>query len=265
MSREEKIIQAFVDLADTLVGDFDVIELLQQLTASCCEILNVTDVAVLLAYPGPDLYSPVPCDPSPALSSVLEPAAHTGPAADAYRTETAVTPGLLSTAPASWHPFTQAARSAGYTHAAAVPLRLRQDTLGSLLLLRTADSPIPPADLSLAQAFADATTIGLVHTGATQNGNPHTVTEQLRTTMHSRILIEQAKGFYAAQRNVRPDDAFTAMRDHARRHGLRLTDVARGIVTTGDLLEPAGDRLTEPRTPGTSCDDPTAGQELLND
>ncbi|GHE96719.1 ANTAR domain-containing protein [Streptomyces fumanus] len=236
MSREEKIARTFVHLADSLVDDYDVIDLLQHLTLSCRDLLDATDVAVLLAYPGPDLYSPVPCDPSPALAAVLDPAARQGPAVDACRTAAAVAPGPLATAPAAWRDFTEAARRTGYTHAAAVPVRLRRDTLGSLLLLSTGDGPLPPADLRLAQAFADATALGLLN--ARPAGRPHTISEQLHDALHSRIVIEQAKGFLAERDSLSADDAFAALRDHARRHGVPLTEVARTVVTTGRLRPP---------------------------
>ncbi|MGW6063158.1 ANTAR domain-containing protein [Streptomyces sp. NPDC055189] len=236
MSRERKIAETFVELADTLVADFDVIDFLQQLTVRCRDIFAVADVAVLLAYPGPQLYSPAPCDPGPALTRVLDLALREGPALDAYRTSRTVSPGNLAHAPEAWLDFTTLAREAGYTYASAVPMRLREETIGSLLLLRATDSPLPADDLALARAFADAATIGLLHAHSLQR--TETLNEQLHTALHSRITIEQAKGFLAAYRNIPLDDAFQAMRRHARHHRLLLTDVARHVLTTGDLPAP---------------------------
>ncbi|MFH8406015.1 ANTAR domain-containing protein [Streptomyces sp. NPDC018019] len=233
MSREEKIARTFVELADTFVADFDVIDFLEQLTCRCRDIFAVDDAAVLLAYPGPHLHSPAPCDPSPALTKLLELALREGPALDAYRTAAAVTPGELARAPAAWHGFTAQARRAGYSYACAVPLRLRRQTLGALLLLRTADSPLPADDLITAQAFADAATIGLLHARTLKHTD--TVNEQLHTALHSRILIEQAKGFLAAHHNISLGDAFGTMRHHARSHHFLLHDVAQHVVATGDL------------------------------
>ncbi|MEV8318024.1 ANTAR domain-containing protein [Streptomyces sp. NPDC059900] len=247
MSRERKIAETFVELADTLVAEFDVIDFLHQLTVRCRDIFAVADVAVLLAYPGPQLYSPAPCDPSPALSKVLELALTGGPGLDAYRTSAAVSPGNLAHAHehVGWQDFTPLAREAGYTYASAVPLRLREETIGSLLLLRATDSPLPADDFALAQAFADAATIGLLHARSVRHSE--TLNEQLSTALHSRVTIEQAKGFFAAQRNVSLDDAFTTMRRHARHHRLLLTDVARHVVGTGGLPEPPS--ASSPRCP----------------
>ncbi|MEU6674040.1 ANTAR domain-containing protein [Streptomyces sp. NPDC046925] len=237
MSRERKIAETFVELADTLVADFDVIDFLQQLTVRCCDIFAITDAAVLLAYPGAHLYSPAPCDPSPALSKVLDLALREGPGLDAYRTASTIAPGNLAQAPQAWLDFTDLARETGYTYASAVPLRLRQETIGSLLLLRATDSPLPADDLALAQAFADAATIGLLHARSVQR--TETLNEQLHTALHSRITIEQAKGFLAAYRDISLDDAFKVMRRHARHHRLLLTVVAHHIINTGDLPAPS--------------------------
>ncbi|GGV49224.1 hypothetical protein GCM10010277_42900 [Streptomyces longisporoflavus] len=168
-----------------------------------------------------------------AKAAVLDTALREGPTVEAYRTATAITPGYLGSAPTAWRDFTLRARAAGYTYAGAVPLRLRQKTLGSLLLLRTGHSPMPAADLALAQAFADAAAIGLLHARFMQEAG--TLNEQLRKALHSRILIEQAKGYLAARRGISPTDAFETLRRYARHHRLRLAAVAQEVITTGDL------------------------------
>ncbi|WP_223731821.1 ANTAR domain-containing protein [Streptomyces purpurogeneiscleroticus] len=236
MSREEEIARTFVELADTFVDDFDVIDFLHQLTVRCKEILTVADAAVLLAWPGSRLHSPAPCDPSPALATLLETAVRQGPALEAYRSASAVTHGNLAHAPDGWRDFTTHARQGGYTTAHALPLRLRRETLGSLLLLGTTAEPLPLADLALAQAFADAATIGLLHSRTLQN--TQTVNQQLHTALQSRIVIEQAKGILAARLQISLAHAFDTMRRHARHHRLLLTTVARSIIDTGQLPDP---------------------------
>ncbi|WP_051852375.1 ANTAR domain-containing protein [Streptomyces aureocirculatus] len=248
MSREEKISATFVELADTLVDGFDVTDFLQQLTARCRSILAVAEAAVLLARPEAPLYNPVPCDSSPTLAAVLEAALREGPAVDAHHTCAAVAPGDLARAPDAWRGFTAQAAGAGYTYAPAVPLRLREDALGSLLLLRTGRSPLPAADLALAQAFAEAATIGLHHARALRLAD--TLNEQLQAALHSRILIEQAKGFLAARHGISPDNAFDTLRRHARRRRLPLTTVAQEVIDIPDLPRPPSvARHTDQGTP----------------
>ncbi|MGI5469891.1 ANTAR domain-containing protein [Streptomyces sp. CA-132043] len=241
MSREKQIAQTFVELADTFVDDFDIIDFLHQLTVRCREILAITDAAVVLAWPGQHLYSPAPCDPSPALARLMEVALDQGPALETYRTASAAPHGDLADAPDRWQEFTALAGDAGYSTAHAFPLRLRQDTLGSLLLLGTTAEPLPSADLDLAQAFADAATIGLLHSRSLKH--TETINQQLHIALHSRIVIEQAKGIFATQRHTTLNHAFDAMRGHARRHRILLTTVAKSVIDTGQLPSPA-DRPT---------------------
>ncbi|MFG3253271.1 ANTAR domain-containing protein [Streptomyces sp. NPDC048172] len=233
MSREEKIAETFVELADTLVDDFDLIDFLQQLLARCRDIFTVADAAVLLAYPGQRFHSPAPCDPSHALQQVLDLATREGPGRDAYQTGDTVAPGRLTEAPPEWNDFATHARAQGYTHACAVPLRLRGTILGSLLLLSTTEEPLPPEDLVVARAFAASATIGLLHARTVERSE--TVNEQLHTALHSRIVIEQSKGLLASRHSSTLDHAFDTMRQHARSHQLLLTSVARHIIDTGDL------------------------------
>jgi ANTAR domain len=47
MSREERLAETFVELADTLVADFDVIDFLQVLAARCAELLDVAAIGIL--------------------------------------------------------------------------------------------------------------------------------------------------------------------------------------------------------------------------
>ncbi len=174
--------------------------------------------------------------PQPALSKVLDLALREGPGRDAYRTGAAIALGDLARAPADWNDFTTQARDVGYTHACAVPLRLRRQTLGSLLLLSATSGPLPADDLLVARGFADAATIGLLNSRTLEYAE--SVNEQLHTALHSRIVIEQAKGFLASQRRIPLNTAFEAMRRHARQHCVRLTTVAHNVITTGQLSQP---------------------------
>ncbi|MEU6766396.1 ANTAR domain-containing protein [Streptomyces sp. NPDC046853] len=250
MSREEQVARAFVELADTLADDFDVIDYVERLNSRCREILDITDATVLLASPENLLYIPTAptsgtlgiddtepaetTDPAEtAKAALLDAALREGPAVDGYRTAAAIAPGYLGAAPALWRDFTFRARAAGYTYAGAVPLRLHTETLGSLLLLRTGHGPMPAADLALAQALADAAAIGLLHARTLRQA--YTLNEQLRTALHTRIVIEQAKGFLAARRGISLAEAFDTLRRRARHHRVRLAVVAQDVLVDRGL------------------------------
>jgi GAF domain-containing protein len=243
--RELRLAEAFVELADTLVDEFDVIDLLQQLSLHCCELLDVSAAAVLLAPPGEPLRAVAPCDPDGALAELLDvttdegPAldCHLGGAADADSDEATgdLTRVDLARTHERWPVFTAHARRTSYTWACALPLRLRGERLGSLLLLCSGRGPLRETDVRLGQALADAAAIGLVH--------ERTLTEhrttgiQLRAALQSRILIEQAKGVLAARLGVSVDEAFTVLRRHARNNGERLTSMARAVIDDGLVPE----------------------------
>lgn len=231
MSREQHIARTFVELADTLVEDFDVIDFLQQMTVRCQELLDITDAAVLLAHSGTRLYSPAPCDPGPGLQRVLEAALDEGPALESYRTASPVAAENAADAAARWPRFTEQVLQAGYAPPNVVPMRLRKDSIGCLMLLHTGERALTADDLSLAQTLADAATIGLLHARTLRQ--QETLNTQLHTALHSRILIEQAKGILAARRDIPLNQAFDAIRHYARHHRTLLSKVAQNVIDAG--------------------------------
>ncbi|MFD9497362.1 ANTAR domain-containing protein [Streptomyces sp. NPDC060005] len=245
MSREHHIARTFVELADTLVEDFDVIDFLQQMTIRCQELLDVTGAAVFLNHPGPHLHSPAPCDPSPALQRVLDAACHQGPALDAHRTGLPVPVEDPAETGTRWPLFASLLQSAGYTRAIALPLRLRRDSIGSLLLLQAGDHSLNADDLDLAQALADAATIGLLQARTIRR--QHDLNEQLHAALQSRIVIEQAKGILAARLDITLNQAFEDLRHHARHHQMLLSHVAHAVIDTG--FTPAAAPARRPASP----------------
>jgi len=68
------------------------------------------------------------------------------------------------------------------------------------------------------------------------------VNQQLQHALNSRIVIEQAKGMVAQREGLNMEQAFFALRTHARNHNLRLADVAEAVIG-GTLPPPALDRM----------------------
>ncbi|GAB2771116.1 GAF and ANTAR domain-containing protein [Streptomyces daliensis] len=226
MNREQLLADTFVELADTLVDDFDIIDFLQQLCTRCEQLLDAT-AAVLIAPPGEPLQPVAPCDSETELSDLFAAAAYEGPALECYRTMAPLALIDLEACDTQWPEFTALARRAGRAYASAVPLRVRGEALGCLLLLRISE-PVPEDAVLLGQALADAAAIGLVHE---QTLRAHRTTAvQLRTVLHSRVTVEQAKGVLAVRLDTSVNAAFDAMRAHARRHHRRLTQVAQEVI-----------------------------------
>ena len=84
------------------------------------------------------------------------------------------------------------------------------------------------ADVLVARAFADLATISVLQQRATADSQH--VNEQLSHALTSRIVIEQAKGVVFERAGVDMSEAFARLRNYARNHNLRLTDVAQAAI-----------------------------------
>jgi GAF domain-containing protein len=151
-----------------------------------------------------------------------------GPCLDAFRTGERVEHENLDAGSGRWPSFSAAAIEAGFQSALALPLRLRDVTLGALNLLSTTRAPMDEADVVVARAFADLATLSILQHRASEEAQR--LNEQLSAALTSRVVIEQAKGVISARAGLHLDEAFTRLRAYARNHNLRLTDVAQAAI-----------------------------------
>jgi GAF domain-containing protein len=241
-SREQVLAETFVVLADTLVDDYDVVDLLDQLVASCVDLLGVTAAGLLLDDQKGHLAVVASSSEETRLLEIFQLQNNEGPCLDCVRTGTAVTSGDLGGELERWPLFVPAALDAGFRSVAALPLRLRSHTIGGLNLFDSRTDQVPLADRRLGQALADVATIGILQRRSAHRSTM--VAEQLQHALNSRVAIEQAKGVLAERNTMSMDGAFGALRRHARNHNLKLTDVALAVVR-GEL-DPAAIAVAPP-------------------
>ena len=228
-----RIADLFVVLADTLVAGYDVLELLTRLTEGCVELLEGVDAAgVLLADRQGRLHTAAASNETVRLLELFQLQTDTGPCPESFRTAHTVHSPDLGLDADRWPELVQLAVRNGYRAVHAHPLRLREETIGALNLFSTSTGPLPEADLHLAGALGRVATISILRE-RTLAGRDE-LTGQLQRALDSRVLVEQAKGILAERRGVEVDEAFQALRSHARSHNRRLSDVA-GDVVAGDL------------------------------
>jgi transcriptional regulator with GAF, ATPase, and Fis domain len=233
---DRRVRDAFIELTDTLVTDFDIIEFLERLAARCTELLEVAACGVLLADHHGAL-NLVAASTEPArLLELTQLQNSEGPCLDAYLTGQPAQRADLSDADPRWPAFCAAARAAGFGAVQALPMRLREQRLGALNLFGSEPGPIDADTVALAQALADAATIGIVHQRALARSE--VVAEQLQSALDSRIVIEQAKGFLADRLGTTVEDAFATLRRYARARNRKLTDVADDVVNSRVELAP---------------------------
>ncbi|MFJ9041898.1 GAF and ANTAR domain-containing protein [Streptomyces sp. NPDC102406] len=228
LSHVMRVSAALIDLADTLVADFDPADFLYRVTEHCMDLLDIGDAGVMLAAPKEPLRLVAASSERVRLVELFELDAQEGPCFTAFHQGATIHHTHLSTATPRWPRFSARAHQAGYCAVHATPIRLREDTLGVLNLFRRTQGPLPEPDQQLARALADATAISLVQ--QTTLEQHRTVHAQLQQALDSRTIIEQAKGFLVASHQTDPDSAFHQLRAHARHHHLRLAELARDIV-----------------------------------
>jgi GAF domain-containing protein len=242
--RESQIVDTFLALTDTLVRDFDALDMLTMLAERCVELLDVSAAGIILTGgESGGLSVAAASSERSRLLEVFAVAIDAGPCVDCARTGEPVIVSDLTTDDAArrWPRFVAGASDAGFRAVHALPMRSRDQVIGELALLHTDRHTLTGPDARLGQALADAATIGLLHERALRHAE--TVQEQLQSALNSRVIIEQAKGVIATQGAIGTDEAFTILRGHARRHGQRLSALARSVVDGSEdltsILRPA--------------------------
>jgi GAF domain-containing protein len=229
----------FVELADTMVVEFDVIDFLYLLTDRSVQLLTASAAGVMLADPRGTLRVAAASTEAVELLELFQLQNDQGPCLDCFRTGQPVSAADLTGPDQRWPRFALAAVQAGFSTVEALPMRLRDQVIGALNLFRAEPGPFEPADLRIAQALADVATIGLLHERNVRRRE--TVAEQLQGALNRRVVIEQAKGKLAERLGIDMERAFTMLRDYARNSHQRLTDVARDFVagTSAEFPLPA--------------------------
>ena len=241
-SREERLSEAFVDLADTLVDDFDVLDFLHSLATHCIALLDVDEAGLMLADGSGRLVVAASSTEQVRLLELFEVQNDDGPCLDCYASgEPVVVDDLAVDQPPTWPRFGAEATAAGFRSVVALPLRLRNETIGALNLFRAHPGPLEEGDRSLAQALADVATIGILQERG--SSRREVLARQLQEALSSRIVIEQAKGVLAERAGVHVDAAFQLLRGYARSHGLQLSEVARRVVARDLELDSVPGRL----------------------
>ena len=248
--------ETFVELTDTMVADFDVIDFLHMLTDRSVRLLDVSAAGLLLADPRGELRVLAASSEAARLLELFQLQNDQGPCLDCFRSGRPVEALDMSAEAWRWPRFATAAQRAGFASVQALPMRLREQVIGALNLFRATPGALDPASVRVGQALADVATIGLLH----ERSMRHTeaLNEQLQAALNSRVLIEQAKGKLAERLGLDMDEAFGLLRENARSRNLRLCDLAQAFVDgTETLTGPTAAR--PPRRPGNGQPFPRPG------
>jgi len=226
--RQTLLTRTFVELADTLVADFDVVELLALLVDRCVEVFGVAAAGIMLAAPDGELRVMASSSETMHCLELFELQAREGPCLDCYRSGQPVTVSNLADG-SRWPRFAAEALAAGFHFAQALPMSLRGTTIGALNLFHNETIEMSAEDLGGAQALASVATIAILQHRASIEAQ--TLNQQLQHALNSRIVVEQAKGILAERDNISMEQAFTALRALARTINRQLVEAAETVIS----------------------------------
>lgn len=224
----QQLARVFVELADTLVADFDVIDFLHLLTERCVDLLEADSAGILLTDQQDRLRLVAASTEQTRLLELFQLQSAQGPCLDCFTTGLPVVSTDLAADIQRWPIFAAAARRSGFAAVHALPMRLRDQVIGTLNLFSTTTGTLTQDTTALAQAFADVATIGILSERAARE--KHVLSQQLQIALNTRVIIEQAKGMLAERRGLTMDQAFNALRAYARNSNRKLADVALAVI-----------------------------------
>jgi GAF domain-containing protein len=237
---DERLAQAFVELADTLVAGFDLMDFLHTLTERCVELLEVDAAGLLLADGRGALRLVAASTEQARVAELFQIQNDEGPCLDCYHSGQVVMISDIRTeqAAARWPRFAAAAQEMGFAGVHAIPMRLRDQVIGTLNLFRAEPDGLDPAVARAARALVDVATIGILQERAVHQ--QELLAEQLQVALNSRVIIEQAKGILAERLQMSPDEAFVMLRRFARNHNRPLTQLAAEVIGGGAAVISSG-------------------------
>ncbi|SFR27952.1 GAF domain-containing protein [Lentzea waywayandensis] len=224
----ENLAETFVELADTLVADFDPVEFMHLLANRCVDTLGVDAAGILLVDHFGELQVVGASSDRARLLELFELQHRQGPCMECYLTSRPVTVTGFTEPPQRWPEFSSVAAAAGFGAVHALPMRLREQTIGALNLFTVGEDALSETRVRVARAMADVATIGLLQAQVISHRD--LLADQLQHALHSRVLIEQAKGVLAERLQVDMSAAFHTLRQYSRNNRLHLSKVAEDVI-----------------------------------
>lgn len=228
-TRERQLVETFVTLTDTLVTDYDVVDLLQSLVDNATDLFDASAAGIMLANQRQELEVIASTSERSNFIGLMQLEAGEGPCVEASMTGQTVSVESPTEMQRRWPRFAAASEQQGYVSVHSVPLRLRNATLGSMNLFREVPGALNAEDAVALRALTDVATISILQHRTTEHAD--LVQTQLQHALDSRVLIEQAKGFLSNTHQVDMDTAFTMLRSYARSHRTRIADTARDVIS----------------------------------
>jgi GAF domain-containing protein len=155
-----------------------------------------------------------------------------GPCLDAIAAGQPVRIDKMSTE-TRWRDWTSEATKHGAGSSLSIPVPLQREVNAALNIYCTDEHGFDDAAAELASTFAAYAGVALANMHLHQAQGK--VAEQLQAAMHSRAVIEQAKGILMGARRCTPEQAFDILVDLSQTSNRKLREVAEALVAEAAL------------------------------
>jgi GAF domain-containing protein len=226
--RQARLAERFVALADTLVDDYDVVEVFDSLMETCIELLDIDEAGLMLTDAQGGLQRVASSSEEARLLELLQVQTRVGPCFEAVHGGETIVVHDIAESRDRWPSFAERALAHGFRSVYAFPMRLREATVGSLNLFGNGTHGLDDESRVIAKALADIATIGILQQRSLHRST--LLAENLQRALNTRIVVEQAKGILAERGGLPMEETFAVLRSYARSHNLRLSDLAHSVV-----------------------------------
>jgi GAF domain-containing protein len=238
--RETQVLEAVVTLVDSLLDDFDVVDLLTELTERSIQLLDVHSAGLLLADPGGRLHLMAATSESARDLELFQLQADEGPCLDCFATGHPLSIADVRAVTQRWPRFAVAADDAGFSSVHAVPMRAGKTVLGAMGLFGSHVGELNEADQLVGQTLTHIACVAILQE---RSPTEATVLPRLQNALESRVAVEQAKGFLRERLDVSVETAFTLLRRYGRTHDEHMTAVARRLMSRPTERQPILDAM----------------------
>lgn len=150
-ARDHDMVRTFIRLSDQLVEDFDVVDVTTQLTEDCAKLLGVAAAGLLLADAGGVLHLLAATSHHVRTLEIFQAQREEGPCLECFHNGRPVIVADLQAERGRWPRFSAVASEEGFASVHAIPMRLRDQVLGTLGLFGTSPGGLSEDDLNFAQ------------------------------------------------------------------------------------------------------------------
>lgn len=215
------------DFAETLVAEYDIDAILDELCDRAVELLPIDGAGVTLADEDGDLRFVAASNETIAHIEELQDRLREGPCMSAHaRREIVMVADIKQTD--EWPNFGHAAQAAGMRTIGGFPMAVDTTPIGVLNVYAEDPDVFESEDVDAARILADVATTYVL---TVEHGlDVEKERDQLQYALTSRIVIEQAKGLLAGRHDIPIEVALKRLRGHARDNNRTLHDVAREVL-----------------------------------